>query len=204
MSRTRIVAASIAGLVAVVLVAVAAFAFGRLSTVPEATPAEGSAEAGFARDMQVHHKQGVELALIVRQVTDDAEVRLLADDIAATQAQQSGQLAGWLNVWDLPQYSAEPQMTWMTDGGAHSHTAGEPMPGLATPEEIAALRASSGVEAEREFLELMIAHHLGAVEMAEALEERSSHPVALAFARAVIASQQSEIELMQGMLDARG
>jgi len=38
----------------------------------------GSAEAGFARDMQVHHDQGVELAMIVRDRTDDPDVRLLA------------------------------------------------------------------------------------------------------------------------------
>lgn len=204
--RGRLVAAVIAAAVALVLVGLAAFAFGRLSTFSAAaTPTDTSAEAGFARDMQVHHQQGVELALIVRGVTDDAAVRLLADDIAATQAQQSGQLAGWLNVWGLPQYSSEPSMTWMSRGGGHAaHAAGEPMPGLATPEQIAELKAASGVDAERRFLELMTAHHEGAVEMAEALLARSEHPVALAFANAVIASQTSEIELMRSMLSERG
>lgn len=202
--RTRLVAAAIAGVVALVVVGLAAFSFGRLSTFSAATPGETSAEAGFARDMQVHHQQGVELALIVIHASDDPEVRLLADDIAATQAQQSGQLAGWLNVWGLPQYSAEPSMAWMSRGGAHAaHAAGESMPGLATPEQVAELKAATGVDAERRFLELMIAHHQGAVEMAEALVDRSEHPVALAFANAVIASQNSEIELMRSMLAER-
>ena len=46
--------------------------------------------------MQVHHLQGVELAMIVRDATDDHEVRLLGYDIATTQAQQAGQMYGWL------------------------------------------------------------------------------------------------------------
>jgi uncharacterized protein (DUF305 family) len=203
--RPRVVALAVGALVAAVVVGLVAFSVGRLSALSATTPGETSAEAGFARDMQVHHQQGVELALIVRNASDDPAVRLLADDIAATQAQQSGQLAGWLNVWGLPQYGAEPAMSWMARGGAHqSHAPGEPMPGLATPEQLAALKAASGRDADRLFLELMIAHHRGAVEMADALVERSQHPVALAFANAVITSQRSEIELMQSMLDERG
>ncbi len=203
--RTRTAALVVGALVAIVVVGLVAFSIGRLSALSATTPGETSAEAGFARDMQVHHQQGVELALIVRQSSDDPAVRLLADDIAATQAQQSGQLAGWLNVWGLPQYSAEPSMSWMTRGGGHSaHTPGQPMPGLATPGQIARLKAASGADADRIFLELMIAHHEGAVEMAEALVDRSQHEVALAFANAVITSQRSEIELMNSMLAERG
>ena len=78
------------------------------------------------------------------------------------------------------------------------------MPGLATPGQIARLKAASGADADRIFLELMIAHHEGAVAMAEALVDRSQHEVALAFANAVITSQRSEIELMNSMLAERG
>ena len=65
------------------------------------------------------------------------------------------------------------------------------------------LSAASGVEAERVFLRLMIAHHRGALEMSEGVVERSKHPAVLAFARAVLRSQQSEIDLMTRMLEAR-
>ena len=88
------VAAIVAASVALVVVAIAAFSIGRLSTLAEPTPADASAEAGFARDMQVHHQQGAELAMIVRDATDDPEVRLLAYDIALTQAQQAGNCSG--------------------------------------------------------------------------------------------------------------
>jgi uncharacterized protein (DUF305 family) len=210
------VAVIVVASIALVVVAIAAFSFGRLSTlaVPtpdEATPTDTSAEAGFARDMQVHHLQGTELAMIVRDVTDDSEMRLLAYDIATTQSQQAGQLYGWLSAWDLSQSSSEPPMTWMmrpaADGSSHGvhgeHMPGAPMPGLATPAQIEELRALRGVEAERRFLELMIAHHKGAVEMADAALERASNDVVTRFARGVSDSQTAEIALMEQMLAER-
>ena len=106
-----------------VVVAVVAFSVGRLSTLADAPPTDTSAEAGFARDMQVHHQQGVELAMIVRDESDDPDVRLLAYDIATTQAQQSGQLYGWLRGWGLSQAGTEPSMTWMTRPAADAATA---------------------------------------------------------------------------------
>ncbi|MRX43354.1 DUF305 domain-containing protein [Agromyces kandeliae] len=209
----------LAASVALIAVAGAAFAIGRLSTLGEETPTTTSAEAGFARDMQVHHQQGVELAMIVRDATDDPDVRLLGYDIATAQAQQSGQMYGWLAEWGLPQAGSEPSMTWMTrpaaDGSAHdghdaadgsgeaAHVPGEPMPGLATPEQVAELRELDGVGAERRFLELMIAHHEGAVVMAEAVLERSTYPVVVSLAESIILSQQAEIALMEDMLAER-
>ena len=214
------VAVLVAAAVAIAAVAVVGYSVGRLSTLADPAPTTTSAEAGFARDMQEHHRQGVELAMIVRDLTDDPEVRLLAYDIATTQAQQSGQMYGWLNEWGLSQAGSEPSMTWMTrpaDGatngagdGAHDghgddagHRPGDPMPGLATPEQIDELQAASGVEAERIFLELMIAHHEGAVEMADAALARSSYPVVARLAQSIVDSQASEIALMEDMLAER-
>lgn len=165
-----------------------------------ATPGPMSAEAGFARDMQVHHIQGVELSMIVRDRTDDQDVRRMAYDMATTQGHQAGQLYGWLAAWGLGQLGSQPPMTWM---GHTGHGIGALMPGMATPEQVAELSAASGVEAERVFLRLMIVHHRGAVEMSEAVLERSKHPAVLAFARGVLVSQQSEIDLMTTMLTKR-
>ena len=64
-------------------------------------PGDLSVDAGFARDMQTHHDQAVEMSLIVRDLTDDEDVRQIAYDIARTQAHQSGQMAGWLAAWGL-------------------------------------------------------------------------------------------------------
>ncbi|UCR90552.1 DUF305 domain-containing protein [Mycetocola spongiae] len=204
---------------ALVIALIVVFSLGRLSTLGEPTPGNASAEAGFARDMQEHHDQGVELAMIVRDLTTDPAVRTLAYDIARTQGAQSGMMSGWLAVWGLPQAAPEPAMTWMmrpdNKGMAHDHSGrgagnaavthrpGDPMPGLATPAQIAHLETLTGIEAEREFLELMIAHHRGAVEMADALLDRSTNGVATTLSRGIVSSQESEITLMTEMLAAR-
>jgi uncharacterized protein (DUF305 family) len=204
----------IAGVLAVVLVGVGAFSVGRLTSGVEATPSSTSAAAGFARDMQVHHDQGVELAFLIRDRTDDPELRSLAYDIAITQANQSGQMLGWLNVWNLPQSSPEPSMTWMsrpplTGATDHhgepgtAHAAGEAMPGLATPEQMQSLRDADGVAAEKIFLTLMIAHHQGAIEMGDAVLTRTDVSVVRSFATGMIVAQESEIGYMKELLAER-
>ncbi|WP_297358881.1 DUF305 domain-containing protein [Mycetocola sp.] len=201
-------------LAVVVVVGIVAFSVGRLSTLGDPTPTNTSAEAGFARDMQTHHDQGVELSMIIRDLTDDEAVRLLAYDIALTQGGQSGRMSGWLDIWRLPAHSSEPQMTWMMrptlEGAGHdhgtdesAHKPGEPMPGLATPEQIAELKSLTGVAAERMFLELMIAHHVGAIDMANAVLDRSTNETVRTFATGVVESQESEIDLMNEMLAER-
>jgi uncharacterized protein (DUF305 family) len=209
---TRLVVALILG--ATLLMAVA-FGVGRFSVPSTATPNTVSAEAGFARDMQTHHLQAVELSMIIRDATDNQEIRLLAYDIATAQSQQAGQMHAWLNLWGLPQAPAEPSMTWMTrpapGGSGHDHAAagtthvpGERMPGLATDAQIAALRSVTGVEAEKLFLQLMIAHHEGGVEMAQAVLERSTNRTVDSLARGMVKAQQSEIDYMKELLAKRG
>ena len=138
-------------------------------------------------------------------------MRLLAYDIATTQGHQAGQLYGWLAEWRLRQAGSEPPMTWMTypgrsgeEGDHAAHGMGALMPGMATPAQMVGLSAASGVEAERLFLSLMIAHHQGALEMAEAVRGGTDHPGVLTFANAVLVSQASEIDLMTRMLAERG
>lgn len=161
-------------------------------------PGEHSVDVGFARDMGIHHGQGVELAELVRDRTDDETIRRLAPDIALTQQSQIGQMRGWLDTWGRPPTSVEPPMQWM------GHPAGQPMPGLATDEEIEALTAATGVEAETLFLELMIRHHQGGLHMAEAAAADASEPFVRALATGMIESQTAEIERMTDLLAERG
>jgi uncharacterized protein (DUF305 family) len=219
--RIRLVVAAALTLVIVLLIGVAV---GRLSSPNPVTPGTESVEAGFSRDMQVHHEQAVRMAMIVRDRTDDPATRSMAYDMALTQSQQAGQMYAWLELWGVSQAPAEPTMTWMTrptlDGsyGDHEHTPaggaeGSPtpvahqpggrMPGLATDEQLAALQEASGVEAEREFLALMIAHHRGGVEMADAVLARSENRQVRVFATGMLQSQESEIDAMEDMLAER-
>lgn len=210
LSRPRlIVAAALLILVALVVGALV----GRMTATSAApVPTESSAEAGFARDMQAHHGQAVEMALLARDRSDDPEIRLLALDIATAQTQQQGQMFAWLALWGLPQTSSEPEMEWLSrpviDGSAGhdghgGHTPGEPMPGVASFEQMQALQNASGVEAERLFLELMIAHHEGGVEMAEAVVARSGHRQVTGLAGGMILLQLKELDYMSELLAAR-
>ncbi|QJU52259.1 DUF305 domain-containing protein [Herbiconiux sp. KACC 21604] len=214
-SRGRL---TLAAIVAAAVVALVAFSAGWLAAPRIQTPSDTSVEAGFARDMQEHHNQAVDMAMIVREQTDDPDVRQLAYDIATSQANQSGQMYAWLNLWGLPQAASQPSMTWMlqpvidgSDGG-HAHTSasgagdmvpGEPMPGMATADDLERLSQLQGVEAEKLFLQLMIAHHQGGVEMAEAVEARSSNPLVLALAKSIVFAQSGEIDYMNELLAAR-
>ena len=64
------------------------------STAPSHFPGDTSAEAGFARDMQDHHAQAVQMALIIRDGTTDPTIRAIAYDIAVAQTQERGQTFG--------------------------------------------------------------------------------------------------------------
>ena len=161
-------------------------------------PSDSSPEAGFARDMMVHHAQAVEMAEIVRDKTGSEEIRTLAADIALTQQAQIGQMQGWLQVWDLPPTGTEPAMSWM--GEPHEGR----MPGMASPEEINNLQQAPPEEAEALFLQLMVPHHEAAVPMAQAVLEETDRKEVERLAGSIVASQQAEIELMRGLLQRRG
>ncbi|MEY9213570.1 uncharacterized protein (DUF305 family) [Thermobifida halotolerans] len=168
------------------------------------TPLDSSADAGFLRDMSAHHAQAVEMAMIIYDESDDSRLTTVAYDMALTQQGQIGRMEGWLVAWDLPIRGAQPPMAWMA---GHDHGGGEVpdrMPGLATDEQMEELRSASGVEAEILFLELMIEHHRGGVEMAEAAVELASEEAVVSLAQGMVDAQQSEIDLMSDMLVERG
>ncbi|MYT05392.1 MULTISPECIES: DUF305 domain-containing protein [Streptomyces] len=168
------------------------------------TPSAESADAGFARDMAVHHQQAVEMSYIVRDRTKDVEVRRLAYDIAQTQANQRGMLLGWLDLWQLPKVSADPPMTWMDMGDMPSAGEGSLMPGMATDSEMKKLGTLNGKQAEIFYLQLMTDHHQGGIHMAKGCVEKCTVGVEKRLAQGMVAAQQSEIDLMAGMLKERG
>jgi uncharacterized protein (DUF305 family) len=168
------------------------------------TPSAESADAGFARDMAVHHQQAVEMSYVVRDRTKDEEVRRLAYDIAQTQANQRGMMLGWLDLWGLPKVSSEPPMTWMDMGGMASGKDGALMPGMATNSEMKKLGELSGKQAEVFYLQLMTDHHKGGVHMAEGCVARCRVGVEKRLAQGMVEAQQSEISLMADMLKERG
>lgn len=224
-ARPLLVALAVLGgavLLATGLLLGAALAGSRIAAVP----GEGSVDAGFARDMQVHHGQAVEMSVLVRERGEDERLRQVALDVLLTQQQQQGQMFGWLASWGLPQASRQPVMAWMSDepfddtGGMAGMDMGEdatpseqaegptenPMVamGLATSQQVAALEAADGVEAERIYLQLMIPHHLGGIEMARHALENATQPQVRRLAESMADAQTAELTVLQDLLDARG
>jgi uncharacterized protein (DUF305 family) len=160
-------------------------------------PGRGSAEAGFARDMIVHHAQAVEMAEIVRDRTESEDIRILASDVSLTQQAQIGIMQGWLGVWGLPTTGEEPAMAWM------GHPMEGLMPGMATPEEVSRLSHLPPDRADVLFLRLMIAHHEAAIPMAGAILKRTDEPEVRQLAKAIQKSQRAEIENMKATVEDR-
>ncbi|WP_413800433.1 DUF305 domain-containing protein [Streptomyces iranensis] len=223
-SRQPLVAGIAAALALLTLVAVAVLwltSDRSEGSTDTGTPKDTSAEAGFARDMSVHHQQAVEMSFIVRDRTGDDAVRRLAFDIASTQATQAGMLQGWLDMWGLDKTSEDPPMTWMKHassdgmagmdhgsmkgmGSTYKPHDGSLMPGMATNTQLDELRKAKGKAAEVLYLKLMTAHHKGGVEMAKGAVELVKDSTEKHLARTMVQGQQSEIQLMADMLKARG
>ena len=219
----------VAGAVVLLLVgATAGLALsGRLLGSADTTPDTASVDAGFARDMIVHHDQGVLMAHYAEKNTTDPEIDVMAYDIGYTQTDQIGQMQGWLSLWDLPESGDGTHMGWMgaavdshgmTMGASTAPAAGSGtaassgtaaaevplMPGMATASEIAKLQGLTGAASDTYFLQLMIRHHQGGVPMMQYAAEHATSPVVRNFASKMAQSQESEISVMTQMLAERG
>ena len=138
------------------------------------------------------------MAMIIRDRTGDENLHFMATDIALTQSTQMGTMQGYLDLWGLPLTGTDAPMTWMgmpTEGL---------MPGMATPDEIAQLESLPVDQAEVLFLNLMIRHHQGGVDMAEAALERCDEEHVREMADRIVLLQAGEIDAMNQMLEARG
>ena len=143
----------------------------------------GAAEIMFAQMMIPHHQQAVEMAELVPRRSENPEILQLAKDIAAEQEPEIQQMQRWLD-----------------EAGAPSHMDHDMnMAGMLSEEELEQLANSSGDEFDRLFLEGMIKHHEGAIEMAKMILD-SENEEAKALAEAIVSSQTAEIELMKELL----
>ena len=152
-------------------------------------PTIASADIAFVQNMTVHHSQAVEMATYLYERTSDAGLKTMAYDIMLSQQGQIGMMQGWLELWGQPSVSV---------GG------GMQMPGMATQEQVNALKTLPSHELEKQFLELMIRHHQGGVAMAQEELQKGSQPNVMRLADNIVKGQQAEIEYMQGLLQRLG
>ena len=158
-----------------------------------APAAHNSADAEFAQMMTIHHEGAVEMADLAVEKAQSEEVRGLAEGITAAQGPEIELMTGWLEAWgeDAPD---EAEMGGMGHGGME-------MDGLDQEAAMAEIEGLEGADFDRRFLELMTAHHEGAVEMAESLIEDGENTEARALAEKVIEDQTAEIAEMSALVD---
>ncbi len=187
-----------------------------------------AADIGFAQDMIAHHQQALQMVQMLRPDLS-ADVRGLATQIQLSQSREIGVLMGWLEVLGEPLQNPNP-MAWMTDASAAPSTPSAPgghgghampmpsataaasssapaaqhsMPGMASSEELTALTNASGVQQEVLFLQLMLRHHQGGVDMAAYGQQRGDAPAVRQRATAMVKEQSDEITMMVVQLTAR-
>lgn len=141
------------------------------------------ADIMFAQMMIPHHQQAVDMGTLAETRASDASVKELAAEIKAEQAPEIEQMQRWLSDAGAP-----------TDMGHSMH-----MGGMLTDAEMQQLGEATGAEFDRLYLEAMIAHHEGAIDMAEMILD-SANPEVKALGRAIVSSQTAQIEYMRELL----
>lgn len=173
---------------------------------PAATAvAAGSAtDVAFAQSMIPHHEQAVEMADLALAPAADAspQVKKLAEQIKAAQGPEIQKMSGWLDGWGAP--SAMPGQTDSGGMAGMDHSGhdmgGMTMSGMMTPEDMLSLSQSSGDEFDTMWIQMMIAHHEGAVVMAEQVKANSENPEVTTLADQIISAQRQEIQTMKDLL----
>ncbi len=214
--------AAIVGLGALVMVLLGAtigVALAGRGTPAVSISAEGQdpVDTGFARDMTVHHNQGVLMAHVAELDSTDKEVRLMAYDIEFQQTSQIGTMQGWLDLWGVPRITQDAHMAWMgatgmadmnmtptATAGATGLSDGAVMPGMATDAEITRLEGLKGAASDVFFLQLMIRHHQGGAAMMSYAADHAASKVVQNFASKMLEAQTSEVSIMTDMLKRRG
>lgn len=169
-------------------------------------------DVAFMQHMIVHHAQAVEMVELLRVHGSHPTVRRLGQRIALSQEAEMALMRGWLTDRGQP-----VEMPGMGSGhagmdhSAHAGHAGHDMPpsdtpimaGMLSPAQMQALAAARGPAFDRLFLEGMIRHHQGALDM---VSDLLRHPGAAEdtllsdFTTSVVADQSAEILRMQSLL----
>ena len=168
---------------------------------PSATE-HNDADVSFATDMIPHHAQALVMVDLSRDRPLDPDVEALMEQIQAAQTPEIQTMAGWLTSWgeDIPATTRDH-----VHGGDHGAEGADAapmddMPGMMSADDMAALEAADDGDFQRHLLEMMIEHHEGAIEMAQAELDQGRHQPALDLAQTIIDGQTAEIETMRALI----
>ena len=155
------------------------------STPTAAAKAHNEADATFAQHMIPHHTQAIDMSdTVLAKQGIDPRVTQLATQIKAAQGPEIQQMRGWLTQWGTP--GGAPAMPGMT--------------GMMSEQDMTALTNAQGIDASKLFLTQMIAHHEGAITMAQTEIKDGQYTPAITMAHAIATSQQQEIDTMKGIV----
>ncbi|MDJ0401499.1 DUF305 domain-containing protein [Rhodococcus rhodochrous] len=169
--------------------------------------AHNDADVMFAQMMIPHHSQAIEMSdMLLAKQDIPADVTALAEQIKAAQGPEIAQLESWLKQWGEPTEMPEtgnndmPGMDMDEGMDGMEGMEGMQMEGMMSEEDMQALSDAQGTDAARLFLEQMIAHHEGAIDMAQTEIEDGQFPDAVEMARTIVDTQQQEIDTMRQLL----
>ena len=144
----------------------------------------------FAQMMIPHHEQAIEMSDIALKYDGTSPaVRELATQIKAAQQPEIDQMTSWLEEWGMP---------WV-GGMMEGHSMGG---GMMSDADMNELENVQGAAFNTLWLELMIEHHEGAIDMAEGVLSTTEEPRVIALANAIIESQAKEIATMRSALQS--
>lgn len=168
----------------------------------ERTAANGDtfndADVAFAADMIPHHADALVMVDMTQGRDLSPELAQLAEEIRDAQAPEIEQMADWLTAWgeEVPETSRDHVNSHdMGDMGDDSDS-----PMAMDPDDMAMLEETDGTAFETMWLEMMIDHHEGAIEMAQSEQADGLFPDARGLAESIETSQTAEIDLMEGLL----
>lgn len=173
----------------------------------------GPIDIGFAQSMAQHHDQAILMSQIM-MAKASSQLGRLAIAIQTKQLIEVGHMQAWLRLADQSLLPRSREMDWMLLGPAPldqalseylaaCRAAGGAMPGMASTDELNALRAKQGDEADRLFIEMMIRHHAGGLPMAEFASKYAETPQVRGLATSMRLEQDREIHYLRGLLSSR-
>ncbi|WP_243866646.1 DUF305 domain-containing protein [Actinophytocola oryzae] len=157
-------------------------------------PEPNDADKHFMQDMIVHHQQAIWMSDLAPERASSRDVKELASRISDVQGLEIGAMNRWLSLHAVP--TVNPT-------APDHHTAGDhgAMPGMATQEQLDQLRNARGAAFDTLWLQLMIAHHQGALTMAEEVRQKGLDVKVQEIADDVVVEQTDEIQRMRAWLN---
>ncbi|OQQ24908.1 DUF305 domain-containing protein [Prescottella equi] len=181
------------------------------------------ADVEYVQMMIPHHEQAVEMAELVPSRTGNPDIIALADQIEKAQGPEIEQMEGWLKAWGAPEPSKAEAPGVTSDGMDHDGMEGDgtsmpmtsmpmtsmnSMPGMEggghgmmSAEQMQALENAKDAEFDKMWLEMMIAHHQGAVASSEQILQTGESEQVRQLAQQIVSSQQAEIAQMEALLN---